>query len=1110
MVRLVTSTSAAARLDAVARFLAEVPSGSPVLIVGASRGAADDCFRGLAKARGATFGWSRAGLAELAARTIVRTSGEIRVPGTSASAEAMAAQAAFDAVAAGDLSYFGPVASMPGFPRALARTLHELRLAGVPASRLLAGTPAAADIGRLLERFEEQLSAALTTDRAAVYALAADAWRTASDRRDASRESAARHTPLPWVGVPLVLLDLPLDSRAESTFARTLLERASMALATLPAKDRDTAATDALRSPGMVVESIPDAAAVDSDLHHLRRYVFNTTDRPRERTRAGDVRIFSAPGEGREAIEIVRWMLDEAAAGVPFDEMAVLLRAPQQYLGLVEHACARAGIPAFFERGTERPDPAGRAFVALLSCAVEHLSAARFDEYLSLAQVPRVGASGAAAGQPAILRPRDEAFPPADDDPVERPESALEPPVPDSDDEAIVAGALRAPWKWEELIVESAVVGGRSRVEGRERWRRRLDGLARDYEIRMRELRSEEPESPRIRRYERDLRNLRHLREFALPIIDRLAEWPDTATWGEWLDRFQELAGAALARPSRVVQSFADLRPMAAVGPVSLAEARDVLRDRLLTLAWDPPARRYGAVFVGTPHQARGRSFRIVFVPGLAERIVPQRPREDPLLLDSRRRALDAGLVVQDERGRAERLLLEIAIGAASERLYLSYPRMDVAQTRARVPSFYALDVVRAITGRIPDHRVLANEAADEGGASLAWPAPADPVRAIDDLEHDLAVLRPLLDAREPAAVRGQAHYMLSLNDALRRSVISRWSRGRSAWFPADGLVKVTPAIAPAIQANRLNARPFSLSALQRFAACPYQFLLSTIHRLEPWDAPEPLMRMDPLTRGSLFHEVQADFFREMKDAGALPVAHARVEEAVRRVHAVLDRVAARYRDQLVPAIDRVWDDEVAEIRRDLGIWVRRLADETTWVPQYFEFGFGLPTEHRDPNSTPDPVVVAGRFRLHGSVDLIERHATNGTLRVTDHKTGRNRATNGMIVNGGTVLQPVLYSAVVQEALQQPVVQGRLFYCTTAGGFGEHPIGIDAHTLGDGLTVLAIVDRAIEEGFLVAAPAERACTYCDFRPVCGPREPERVRRKAKDRLADLIALREMR
>ena len=36
---------------------------------------------------------------------------------------------------------------------------------------------------------------------------------------------------------------------------------------------------------------------------------------------------------------------------------------------------------------------------------------------------------------------------------------------------------------------------------------------------------------------------------------------------------------------------------------------------------------------------------------------------------------------------------------------------MDVAETRARVPSFYALDVMRAMTGRVPDYRALAAEA---------------------------------------------------------------------------------------------------------------------------------------------------------------------------------------------------------------------------------------------------------------------------------------------------------------------------------------------------------------------------------------------------------------
>ena len=247
------------------------------------------------------------------------------------------------------MEYFGPVARTPGFPKALARTVHELRLAGVSVADLVDRNRAARDVGHLLERIEEQLRQASTTDRAALFRLAADACGDGQVR---------------WAGLPMVLLDVPLDSNAERAFAGALVRRSPAVLATVP--EGDATALEALRSfgPPDAIEIAADPAGQETDLANLRRYVF-TPDRP-PRRRAGDVRLFSAPGEGREAVEIVRRVLDEAARGVPFDEMAVFLRTPRQYLGLLEHACARGGVPAYFDRGTRRPDPAGRAFVALL------------------------------------------------------------------------------------------------------------------------------------------------------------------------------------------------------------------------------------------------------------------------------------------------------------------------------------------------------------------------------------------------------------------------------------------------------------------------------------------------------------------------------------------------------------------------------------------------------------------------------------------------------------------------------------------------------------------------------------------------------------------------
>ena len=124
------------------------------------------------------------------------------------------------------------------------------------------------------------------------------------------------------------------------------------------------------------------------NLASLRRYLFEADVQPPERAPDGSLELFSAPGEGRECVEIARRILAEARRGVRFDEIGVFVRSPQSYFGLLEHALRRADVPAWFDRGTRRPHPAGRAFLALLACGAEHLSAARFAEYLSLGQVP--------------------------------------------------------------------------------------------------------------------------------------------------------------------------------------------------------------------------------------------------------------------------------------------------------------------------------------------------------------------------------------------------------------------------------------------------------------------------------------------------------------------------------------------------------------------------------------------------------------------------------------------------------------------------------------------------------------------------------------------------
>src|SRR5207237_398279 len=139
---------------------------------------------------------------------------------------------------------------------------------------------------------------------------------------------------------------------------------------------------------------------------------------------------------------------------------------------------------------------------------------------------------------------------------------------------------------------------------------------------------------------------------------------------------------------------LAELAPMGPVGPVSLAEVRLVLGRRLSELSVPPSGKRHGKVFIAPVAAARGLSFDSVFVPGLAEKLFPQKVMEDPLLRDAERRLL-AELETSEDRIAAERLALRLAAGAARGKLVLSWPRIDLSQGRARVPCFYGLEVVR-------------------------------------------------------------------------------------------------------------------------------------------------------------------------------------------------------------------------------------------------------------------------------------------------------------------------------------------------------------------------------------------------------------------------------
>ena len=1087
--RTVASAAARIRFEEAREWLLARPQGEEVLVVAATADAANELLRAAAVQRDAAFGWHRTTLprcaAELAAEGLARHDA---VPVGLLGAQALMARVVHAARERGELGRFADAGEGPGLVRALSAALDEVRLADVPTDRLETHAP---ELRRIRDGYEAALREAGLADRPAVYALA--------------RERADRDAPHARLGMPTLLFDLELSCALERELVRAIAARAPEVLATVPIGDG--ASEEALRvALGASAEVLPVGDRPGS-LGRLQTHLFEESA-PEPSDLGEEVSVISAPGESRECVEIARRLHRFAASGVPFDRMAVLLRSPDEYRPHLVEALRRADVPAHFARGAVEPDPAGRAFAALLACAAEGLSARRFAEYLSLGEVPPVGSTG----EPPASTPRadrwvapdeemvptavasalDEARAPTRDASIDEPSESEEGPVS--------GGRLRAPRRWEQLLVEAAVIGGR------DRWSRRLDGLAKEMTLDLEAL--EDPDDPSATRITRDLSALEALRDYALPLLEVLAGLPAQAPWGDWLDHLSALATRALRRPERVLAVLAELAPMASVGPVELGEVQLVISRRLLELRTPPAGVRYGRVFVAPIEAARGLCFDVVFVPGLAERLFPKKLEEEPILLDRVREDL-GGLETNDDRVMRERRALRLAVGAASKRVVLSYPRLDLDASRPRVPSFYALEALRAASGRLPGFDELARNAESVGAARVGWPAPADPADAIDAAEHDLALLESLLD-RDPERSIGTARYLLTANPHLGRALRFRARRWLEGWTVADGLVKPSEAAREAIASHGLGARSFSPTALQNFSACPYKFYLYAVHRLAPREVPEPIEEIPPLQRGSMVHDVQFTLFEILRDEGLLPVTPEHLEAARAHLDRVLDEKAKAYEDDLAPAIERVWRDGVESVRADLREWLRRASEDASgFVPWLFELSFGLAGRRdRDPNSKDEPVALDCGLVLRGSIDLVER-SEDGRVRATDHKTGKERVKQGQIVAGGEALQPVFYALATEKLFPDATVEsGRLYYCTSTGGFEERIVPLDPEARASAQTVAEVIGQALGEPFLPASPAPGACRWCDYQVVCGPYEELRTGRK-RPAFAPLAKLRKL-
>lgn len=578
--------------------------------------------------------------------------------------------------------------------------------------------------------------------------------------------------------------------------------------------------------------------------------------------------------EARAVSERIRALLD---GGARPESIAIVLRDPAPYRHALHAQLTRLGVP--FSGSVGSVGPAGRRVAALLEL-LERNDACPADRWLD-AQLLRTRAGLAdlrlALHGIGVGRLRDVAK--LDLDRLLR--DAQHYPLP-------VRRGIRA--GTDAGSEEGAAEGSEDEDRDRERAR-----------------------APRVTRRRVERAALAKAAADAGAVIDRITALRTGSTLGEQLRELRRLLAGELGWPHEMPAAglvygvLAQLESELGLELVLSAEELLVLLRRAFAeLGHEPLGGRGGGVAVLSAVEARGRTSSQLFLMGMNRDVFPRLVREDPLLPDELRRALEAVLpdVPVKRRGEDEERYLFAALCASAQRVTLSWlASSDDAKERPVSP---LVEPLRA--------------------AGLQ-PEPAPPLLA----EH--AGPRPAFEHAIRAGIareRGQAERALAA--ALGSEPAAHARAGAIAALDVGGWPE---ALGPffgfvgAVFADDPRSAELAITRLEGMARCAWQTFLEKVLRLEPPpDALAELPDATPLLVGNVVHAVLEELVRAAGGAVEVSLEEARgrapvrvpwpeaaeltrltrqaAEEAAREEGIVLPGIAALLARRARPLLERV------------------------------------------------------------------------------------------------------------------------------------------------------------------------------------------------------------
>jgi RecB family exonuclease len=273
-----------------------------------------------------------------------------------------------------------------------------------------------------------------------------------------------------------------------------------------------------------------------------------------------------------------------------------------------------------------------------------------------------------------------------------------------------------------------------------------------------------------------------------------------------------------------------------------------------------------------------------------------------------------------------------------------------------------------------------------------------------------------------------------------------------------------------------LAARPYSLSALERYQDCPFKFFAGDVLRLE--EVPEDESTMSPRARGRFIHEVFQRFFEAWDSRGGGAITTDRLDEARALMADIAEPLLARLPDADA-ALERarLFGSAIStgSVEIVLGHEAAAPAEvRERWLEYRLEGEFALgSTEGR-------------RVSLKGVADRIDL-LTDNRLRVVDYKSGS-------APNPSRALQVAIYALCAQERLRDrdggswPIAEA--IYLAFSGKRSQAAIvragdpDSEESLTAARTRLLGIVDRIARGEFPAQPHDEILCDFCAYAAVC--------------------------